>query len=48
MEKYKLMFRLPQNGGSRGKESFQLSGEEVFLPTTAVKNTKIVVLSSTF
>ena len=31
------MFRWPQNGGSRGKESFQLSGEEVFLYTTAVK-----------
>ena len=42
------MFGWPQNGRSIGTESSQLSGEEVFLPTTAektfrLKETKMVM-----
>ena len=36
LEKYKSMFRWPQNGGSMSTESSQRSGES-FLPTTAAK-----------
>ena len=36
--KYNSMFKWPQNRGSMSTESLELSGEEGFLPTTAVKN----------
>jgi len=35
------MFSWPQNGGSRSTESSKLSGEEVFLPTTAEKTGRL-------